>query len=119
MGGRGIKGVVFFALIAALAVVVLQLSNYSFSPPDNRGIGGDWKPYALDAHSKMDNYFRVSGDDGINTMDSDGNNQVYYILETANLLSNDLSFSDGTISYVIEEDGASYTIAMPLDHLDD
>ena len=73
-----IKKFAFIAIIAALVTVPLQLSNSSSSLPDDQGIGGDWKPYALDAHSKMDNYFRVSGNEGVNTTNSEEASQVYY-----------------------------------------
>ena len=107
MGSRGIKGIVFLGLIAALAAVALQLSNYSLSPPDNRGIGGDWKPYALDAHSKMDNYFRVNGNEGVYTTNSEGDSQIYIRIEPAGtmiqLTAPPDDFPSSTMTIILEE----------------
>ena len=77
MGNSSIKGFAFLVIVAALTLLALQLSNSLTYSPDSRGIGGDWKPYTLDAHSKMDNYFRVNGNEGVYTTDSEQSNQTY------------------------------------------
>ncbi|MFC1906079.1 hypothetical protein ACFLWJ_01175 [Chloroflexota bacterium] len=68
---------IFIAALAAIAVVALNFGNYSPSPPDSRGIGGSWKPYTLDAHSKMGDYFRLNGNEGVYTTNSEEGSLIY------------------------------------------
>lgn len=81
MGNKRIIGAALVAVVFTLAAVALRSGRFSAPRPDNSGIGGDWKPYALNAHTKMGDYFLVSGEAGIRLTDSEGNSPTYFRVE--------------------------------------
>jgi len=65
MSSRAVKGFAFVAFMIVLAAVALILSNYPYSSPDNRGIGGDWNPGALATQLESDDYSNINNDEGL------------------------------------------------------
>jgi len=102
MSNRRILGFGLVAVVFALAAVAVRSGITATPRPDDSGIGGGWKPYAVvahsnddsgigggwepytvEAHSKMGDYFQSNGYEGVDVSDSQGDSQTYFTSEPA------------------------------------
>ena len=87
----------------------MQLSGYSLSPPDNKGIGGGWKPYALDANPNIDSDSHENGDSVAYINDSEQPSPIY--IESENPINGQLG-SLWTVIPDLPDDVLSITIRL-------